>query len=68
MTKHFWKKNHHQQQSKIMVNYIAKGKEKRTALVLLLAKKKDSNKHLQPRYLGLVSYHFLISPSKHEPN
>jgi hypothetical protein len=39
MTKHFWKKNHHQQQSKIMVNYIAKGKEKRTALVLLLAKK-----------------------------
>lgn len=51
-----------------MVNYIAKDKEKRTALVLLLAKKKDSNKHLQPRYLGLVSYHFLISPSKHEPN
>jgi hypothetical protein len=39
MTKHFWKKNN-QQQNKIMVNYIAKGKEKRTALVLLLAKKK----------------------------
>jgi hypothetical protein len=33
-------KKNHQQQNKIMVNYIAKGKEKRTALVLLLAKKR----------------------------